>query len=314
MSEVLFIYNPKAGRGRAKRIWPQVEQRLSGLNIEYVVQETQAAGHAMRIAAEAASQFRAVVAVGGDGTANEVANGLLLASGEQRTIPFGIIPLGNGDDFVKMIPPVTAIGKQPYTWELALEKVIRGQTASFDACRVRGVSQSGALVQTRYFINGLNLGFSAHAGYNFSTLPPIFTGFAGYLAAVLKTLWKYPMLHLELRVDDAPAYTCETSLIACMNGRCFGRAFWVAPQSDAQDGLLEIMRVGKIGRAAILRKLPLLLNGKHLNDPVVHWQRAAKVQISSATPMIVEMDGEIPFQGVERVDLEILPKVLTVLA
>lgn len=308
---VLIIYNPVAGRGRAKHLWPEVIRCLDAGGIAYTILETSGKGHALEIARAESARYSAVVAAGGDGTAHEVANGLLLASGEAPTKPFGIIPLGNGDDFVKMIPPETGIGSQPFPVAEAIEKIARRRVVPMDACRA--VPVGSAYSQPRYFINGMNVGFSAMAGYNFSTLPHYFTGFMGYLAAVLKTLWNYPVLKVSLTVEDNEPLSLETTLAAFMNGRCFGRSFWVAPQADVRDGKMEIMVVRKIGRMGILRKLPKLLSGSHLDDPVISWFQAQKIRLTSSDSVMVEMDGEIPFDGIHDIELEVLPGVLQVL-
>ncbi|MFZ4427574.1 MAG: diacylglycerol/lipid kinase family protein [Saprospiraceae bacterium] len=314
MRTITVIVNPIAGRGRVKKAWPEVEKALKRLGVRLLIEQTARCGHAREIAhAHACRGTDMVVAVGGDGTAHEVANGILEASGGAAGIPFAIVPLGNGDDFVKMLPPLTAVGKQAFSWQTAIEKIACGDTAGYDAGRIT-LLESGLPEATgarRYFINGMNLGFTAHAAYNFSTIPSFLTGSAGYLAAVLKTLWDYPALELEMCFDGGPKERVDTTLAVLMNGRCFGHAFWVAPQADAADGKLEVMFTKKIGRLTILRKLPLIMQGKHLNDPLITWKKAGKVQIDSAGPLIVEADGECLFTSALRMEVCLLPGVLT---
>ena len=308
MERLVVVYNPVAGRGRARRMWPEVEKALRAIAPDLEVAGTRHRGHAEELAYQAALEGKTLVSVGGDGTAHEVANGILRASQGKAGVPMGIIPLGNGDDFVKMLPPVTPVGSQPFDWRQAVAKIAAGNTLCFDACRAVHVASG----QARYFINGLNLGFSAHAGFNFSTLPAYFTGLGGYLAAVLKTLWKYPLLHLEVTLDGQPPFTAVTSMAAFMNGRCFGRAFWVCPHADAQDGRLEVMVVKKVGRLTILQKIPKILKATHLEDPLIDWYQAQTVHITSPDELIVEMDGEIPFKGVRALEISVLPGALRV--
>lgn len=308
MERLVVVYNPVAGRGRARQMWPEVEKALQAVVPDLEVVSTKGRGHAEEAAFQAALEGKALVSVGGDGTAHEVANGILRASQGKPGVPMGIIPLGNGDDFVKMLPPVTPVGSQPFDWRQAVAHIAAGNAQYFDACRATDVASG----QSRYFINGLNLGFSAHAGYNFSTLPSYFTGLGGYLAAVLKTLWKYPLLRLSVSLDGQPPFSALTSMAAFMNGRCFGRAFWVCPHADAQDGRLEIMVVKKVGRLKILQKLPLILKAAHLRDPLLDWYQAQNVHVVSPDALIVEMDGEIPFRSVRELEISVLPGVLRV--
>lgn len=314
MRNITVIFNPVAGRGRARKHWPKIKDALHRLGATFHFEVTEQRGDAHAIARSAALRNTSmIVAVGGDGTAHEAANGILEAGVEG--LPLAIIPLGNGDDFVKMLPPMASIGKQGYSWQMAVEKIAEGNTAHFDAGKIVVLEseKEAEIGSSRFFINGMNLGFTAHAAHNFSSIPKFLTGSAGYLAAVLKTLWHFPSLDLEMAFDNNPAEPVSTSLAALMNGRCFGHAFWVAPHADAADGLLEIMLTKKIGRLAILRKLPLLLNGSHVNDPIVHWRQASKVQITAPKPIVVEADGESLFTQACRLEVTVLPSALTII-
>ena len=114
MPSILVIYNPIAGRGRVKKHWPHVHQALIEAGIEFDISATSAPLDAIKLAENAAAKYSTVIAVGGDGTVHEVVNGLLRASSEGETIALGVVPLGNGDDFAKMIPPKTTIGGKVY--------------------------------------------------------------------------------------------------------------------------------------------------------------------------------------------------------
>lgn len=313
MRDITVIFNPVAGRGRAKKKWPEVKDALRRLGRTLRIEVTEKRGDAYTMARAAAFRNTSlIVAVGGDGTAHEAANGILEAAKEGP--PLAIIPLGNGDDFVKMLPPMASIGKQGYSWQLALEKIAEGETVDLDVGKIVVLESENPAEQgiSRFFINGMNLGFTAHAAHNFSSVPKFLSGTAGYFAAVLKTLWYYPSLDLKMAFDNQPPESVNTSLAALMNGRCFGHAFWVAPHADVTDGLLEIMFTEQIGRIKILQKLPLLLKGRHVNDPIVRWRKASKVEISALTPMIVEADGETLFTRAGRLEVTLLPSVLSV--
>lgn len=315
MRDITVLFNPTAGRGKAIKHWPEVEKALRRLEVSLHIETTQKKGDAQALARTHTGRGTGmIVAAGGDGTVHEAVNGILEASGDVGRVPLAIIPLGSGDDFVKMLPPETPVGQQAFSWQSAIEKIAEGRTARYDVGKITVLDSVKPAEQGAgcFFINGMNLGFTAHASHNFSTVPKFLTGTAGYLAAVLKTLWHYPSLRLEMSLEDNPAEPVQTSLAALMNGRCFGHTFWVAPQADAQDGFLEIMFTEKIGRLSILRKLPLLLSGSHVHDPLVHWRRAAKVALASAAPLIVEADGETLFNGVGRMEVKILPAALEI--
>ena len=313
MRDITVLYNPVAGRGKARKTWPEVEKALRMLGGSLHIETTHKKGDARALARTYAGRGTGVIiAAGGDGTVHEAVNGILEAADVGEHVSLAIIPLGSGDDFVKMLPPETPVGKQAFSWQSAIEKIAEGKTVRYDVGKITVLDSEKLAEQgaSCFFINGMNLGFTAHASHNFSTVPKFLTGTAGYLAAVLKTLWHYPSLQLEMTLDDGPAEFVQTSLAALMNGRCFGHTFWVAPHADAQDGFLDIMFTEKLGRLSILRKLPLLLSGSHVHDPLVHWRRAAKVEIYSAAPLIVEADGETLFTGARRMEVKILPAAL----
>ena len=228
-----------------------------------------------------------------DGTVHEVANGLLRASGGAA---FGVLPLGSGDDFVKMLP-----ARDP------VERLARPLLRSFDA----GVIRSGG--EARFFANGMDIGFGAHGAYNIRRVPRIFTGLAAYLGAIALTLLRYPKLAVRLQLDDDAPFEQTTAMTAVMNGRAFGGSFHVCPEARMDDGVLDLLIAEGVGRLAILGLVPKIMRGAHAGHPRLRLARAQKVTIESETPLLVEADGEIVFEGARRLEIEVLPGALRVL-
>lgn len=314
MTSILVIYNPVAGRGRVREYWPQVEQALRKAGVSFDSVATSAPLDGIQIATEAAGKYGMVVAVGGDGTVHEVVNGLMRASGEKETIPFGVIGLGNGDDFAKMVPPETAVGCQPDDWQAAVKRIAAGRTALFDVGRITGDAMlPGSHGNIRYFANGMDLGFGAHTACNFRTIPRFITGKAGYLAAIFKTMLAYHRPKVRLQFDDQPSFYQRTTMTVIMNGRCFGSSFWVCPEAKADDGLLDVMIAEPIGRMTIMRLVPKLMDGTHVNEKVVRFHQVKRVLIESEEPLVIEADGEIPCRQARRLEVELLPKRLRVI-
>lgn len=307
----LVIYNPHAGRGRVQAQWPQVAAALRAAGVDFEAAPTQGPLHATQLAREAAGKYAAVVVAGGDGTVHEAVNGLLQVSGEHATPPLGIIPLGSGDDFVKVVPPEAAIGGKPYDWAEAVRKIARGQTRLFDAGRMLGDHLRPDLgTGPHYFVNSLDVGFGAHASRNFTTIPRFLKGLSAYLAAIFKTMVNYPVVHLRVQLDDQPPFEQATTMTVVSNGRCFGNGFWVCPDARPDDGLLDVMLADAIGRATILRLIPKLMNGTHVSEAVVKFKRARRVVLESDAPLIVEADGELPYLETHRLEITLLPGVL----
>lgn len=313
MPPTLVIYNPVAGRGRVQAQWPLVEEALRQAGLEFDAVATHAPLEAMKLATEAPQKYSAVVSVGGDGTTHEIVNGLMRASGEAETIATGIVPLGNGDDFVKIIPPETPIGSRPPDWRVAVQKIARGQTMLFDVGRIVGDYCRPDLGSgPHYFVNSMDIGFGAQAAQSFTTIPKYLKGMSAYLAAIFKTMIDYPDLHVRLQLDDQPPFDQRTTMTVVMNGRCFANGFWVCPDARADDGLFDLMVSENVGRLTILRLLPKLMKGTHLDEPIVHMHQARRVVIDSHQPLIVETDGEIPYLEAQHLELEILHKRLRV--
>ena len=308
---VLVIYNPIAGRGRVKALWPQVEEALRQAGVNFDVVATTAPLHAYRLAYEASRNYGMVVSVGGDGTAHEVINGLLRASGEAETMPFAVIPLGSGDDFAKVIPPETAVGSRPVEWPVAVEKIARGETRLFDVGRMTGDHLRPDLAEgAHYFMNGIDVGFGAHATLNFITIPRFIKGFTAYMLTILKTMIKYPLLHITIQLDDEAPFEQDTTMTAVTNGRCFANGFWVCPQAQADDGVFDLMIAKGLNRLQILNLIPKITSGTHLGDPGVRMATARRVVLSSKEPLIVEADGELPYLETHQLTIEVLPKRL----
>ena len=157
------------------------------------------------------------------------------------------------------------------------------------------------------------MGFGAQGSLNFRTIPKFLTGLPAYLAAVLKTMIDYPIPRIRIQLDDHPPFEQSTTITAVMNGRCFGNGFWVCPEARADDGLLDVMVAQALGRAAILRLIPKIMKGSHVNEPVLSMHRARRVEIESQEPLLVEADGEFPYLGTHHLKIEIMHKKLRVI-
>ncbi|HEX5093437.1 MAG TPA: diacylglycerol kinase family protein [Burkholderiales bacterium] len=293
MRKGLVILNPAAGRGRSRRRWPAVAARLRAAGVAFEVLETERPGQGVEIAERASRHYEAVVAAGGDGTVHEVANGLLRARGGAA---FGVLPMGSGDDFAKMLSPRDAV-----------ERLAAPKPRALDA----GVIRSGG--EVRYFANGMDIGFGAHGAWNIRRVPRVFTGLAAYLGAIALTLVRYPKLRVRLRLDDGPPFEQTTAMTAVMNGRALGGSFLACPDARADDGVLDVMVADGVGRLEILGLVPKFMRGTHVRDPRIRLARARRVTIESEAPLLVEADGEIAFEDARRLEIEVLPGALRVL-
>jgi diacylglycerol kinase (ATP) len=134
-----------------------------------------------------------------------------------------------------------------------------------------------------------------------------------YLASVFKTLLNYSVLRVKLQLDGQ-LIEQTSAVIAIANGRCIGGGFWVAPQALHDDGLFDVMIADGLNRRGILALLTKVMQGTHLGEPCVKFVRVARVTLESPDPLVIESDGEIPFIGAQRVQIENLPKRIRVFA
>jgi len=294
LSRRLVILNPVAGRGRVRREWPRMAEALRAAGVGFDLVETKAPGEAVDIAQRAALEYDAVIAAGGDGTVHEVANGLLRAGGGAA---LGVLPLGSGDDFVKMLPARDAVAR-----------IVVPEVRALDAGRIRAGDAE------RFFANGMDIGFGAHASRNVRNVPALFTGLGAYLGALALTLVRYPKLEVRLQLDGGAPVAQTTAMTAVMNGRAFGGSFHVCPEARVDDGELDLLIADGVGRWEILGLVPRIMRGTHVGDPRLKLARARRVLIESEAPLLVEADGEIVFEDARRLEVEILPGALRVLA
>jgi diacylglycerol kinase (ATP) len=221
-----------------------------------------------------------------------VVNGLMHAASGAA---LGVIPMGSGDDFAKLLPPAHPV-----------ERLARRSLRRLDAGRITADG-------VRYFGNGMDVGFGAHAARNVALVPRFLTGLGTYLGALAITLVRYPALRLRLQLDDQPPFEQASAMTAVMNGRCFGGSFRVTPEASPEDGLLDLLVAEQVGRARILALVPKLMRGTHCGEPDLRLLRARLVVIESDDPLVVEADGEIVFERARRLEIEVLPGALPVL-
>jgi YegS/Rv2252/BmrU family lipid kinase len=313
MPETLIILNPAAGSGRGEAQWPLVEHELRAAGIGFDLARTSAPGEASRLAEQAASRYSTIAAAGGDGTLHEVAGGLLRASGERETTPLALLPLGTGDDFAKMIPPLTPVGGVARDWRAFVGKLQQGKTQLFDAGRLTADGpKEGADPGPEYFINSVDVGFGPSVRKNLARTPKGLSGSNRYLLAVLTTLLKYSSPTLKIQLDDQAPVEQPSTLTAIGNGRSFGAGYWFAPEAQADDGLLDVLIAPKLGRLAILGLMPKIMKGTHTREGQVRMGRARRIVLDSRDPLGIIVDGEMPYTGARHVEVEVLSQVLPI--
>ncbi|MCS6888937.1 MAG: diacylglycerol kinase family lipid kinase [Chloroflexus sp.] len=295
------ILNPAAGRGLAGRRRGAIEAELRKHAIEYELVTTHARGGATELAIQAMNRgVSRIVAVGGDGTINEVVNGII-DSRRGGQVAFGIIPLGTGSDFVKSLP-----GVRPGDIAGAVQRLANNRLQAIDVGRIR--VEAGRLRLNRCFINGLGMGLDAAVAVESLKIKRL-RGFAVYLISVFKALATYRPGPMTVRFDGQRV-SRQLFFASVGNGRCQGGGFWMTPDAKLDDGLLDLCIVDTMPIPRALRKIPLLMRGTHTNEPEVTMARARRIEVTCPTPIPVATDGEVIATAAQRVEVEVLPRAV----
>jgi YegS/Rv2252/BmrU family lipid kinase len=302
VNDCTIILNPMAGKGRAARLAGRVEEEFWRRGCKYVLQRTERPGHATELAKDATTEL--VVALGGDGTVNEVANGLL---GSQKAL--GILPGGSGNDFIKSIDI-------PRGLEPAVEVLFRKKSREIDVGSVATAKDRAPAgfenYSARHFVNGVGIGFDAAVAAKIAEIR-FLTGVPLYLAAVFRTLGRFTAPHFRMHFDGV-AYESTNLLIAVGNGRCAGGGFYLTPDAVVDDGKLDVCLIDAVSIPTILRLMPLVMLGKHRNARQANFLRARELQINADSYFYVHADGEIVGRDVSSVKIGVLEKALRVIS
>jgi YegS/Rv2252/BmrU family lipid kinase len=293
----LAVVNPAAGGGRwRKLIGPALDRlRAGGVCVELV--ETSGPGHARQIVTDAyARGYRKFIAVGGDGTSYEIVNGLfpLPKVGERPTL--GFLPLGTGNSFLREF---TDRGV-----EHAIEALLARRSQPCDVMRM--LHTKGII----YYINLLSMGFAADVATlrarRFSTW-----GELGYQASIFVSLARLRRRPFPLRVDEQGEFDRRPCLFLTFNNSKYtGGTMMIAPKAEVNDGLIEYVRWGPIGRIGLIRNLPTLYDGTHIHHQLAERQPAKRIDFSFDAPVNVMVDGEV--LTIHCQTLDVLPSALNV--
>jgi diacylglycerol kinase (ATP) len=301
----LFIVNPIAGSGRAHGLVPRIEAWLVEQGITARILETREAGHAERLAAEASDLGHdRVIAVGGDGTIQEVLNGLLSPGvGTDGGPPaMGLIPSGRGNDLARSV-------NLPADPMACLPIALGDTTQPFDVGRAEGADGS-----QRHFGAAGGVGFDAAVAYTMAVHRRFWMrGEAGYFLGTLNELRRYRNSELVVTLigDGEDRVVGQRFLfVAFANGPYYGGGMQICPDARTDDGWLDVCLVGDLSRLAALRELPGIYQAKHLRNTMVEIVRARGLRIEGDGTTRVHLDGE-PFGNVP-VEVTLLPGAVSV--
>ena len=305
-----MIVNPKSASGSTRERWSQTASDLRAHFGPFSVAFTKSQGDGINLAERASISGRKfIIACGGDGTINEVANGIL-RSGED--VELGVLPSGTGGDFRRTLG-------LPLTNREAAVSLRDGRTKLIDAGKVTFHDTSGKTV-SRYFLNVSSFGLAAavlkrvKSAKAFDWLPmESVRGRANFAVSTLQEVFDLDPVNIRVRFDDGEEKTIQTVNFCVANSRYFGGGMMIAPHAKINDGFLDVVNIGDISTAKILIKAYSLYRGTHLDLNEVKSTLAKKIEVSAVDPSIeilLETDGELP--GKLPTTYEIVPNALRV--
>jgi YegS/Rv2252/BmrU family lipid kinase len=301
--DLFVIVNPASDNGSTARFWPKAEAalRAAGLHFDWV--PTEGPLHATALARRAAEQgYARVMYVGGDGTANEVSNGLLAAPAIARPV-LTALPRGTGGDLPRVL------GLKPGV-DAAIERLARSESRLIDTVASTFIGLDGTETH-RYFINVADAGLGGVVAERVNRGGKALGGTIAFLWAIIAGFWEFANVPMTITVDGTVRHEGPVATAIVANGRFFGGGVKVAPFAQIDDGLLDLMIVGDISKRDLLWNIPGMYNGRYVEHPKVTAMTGREILIEGPEPILLDLDGEHPGRGPFHVWVE--PESLTVL-
>ncbi|MBS1788155.1 MAG: diacylglycerol kinase family lipid kinase [Acidobacteria bacterium] len=286
---MLFVINPTAARGRAKREWSKARLELCKRGVNFKEHLTSKPGEACEATRQALLAGEVcVIAVGGDGTLNEVVSGYFGEAGQpiNPQAAIGLLPCGTGSDFRRSVGLMNR--------RMALHAILSGQSQLIDVVKVELFTPNGQPVFC-YSVNVVSFGLGGEVVKLVNswrnTWPRWVGGSARFVLAALKALKAYQNRPVKFVLDDS-RLEIQTNFFVVANGRFAGGGMQFAPQAEFDDGLMDVVMANGVNRWEVVKELPRIRSGGHLRNPKIEFRRSRTVTVTTSQPLLVDVDGE----------------------
>ncbi len=303
MTRYKIILNPTAGKGNGLKVRPEIEASLKKYNLNYDIDLTGYPEHATELAKKAAEDgFDVIVAAGGDGTANEVINGLMQYKQSNKKCPLmAVLPVGRGNDFAFGMDIPNGVGP-------SVDLLASGLKTKIDIGKITG----GLYPQGLYFGNGVGVGFDAVVG--FVAAKSSLTGMLSYLVAALKTIFIFYKAPLVDVITDNKTFQISALLVSIMNGRRMGGSFMFAPDGKPNDDTFDLCIVKTVPQSAMVGLIGKVMKGTQAAHPAVSTVQSTKVTVKALQGTLpVHADGVTICEEGQEIVVELLPKELEII-
>ncbi len=298
----LLVVNPRSANRSTGRNWWKLRKRLQEVLPPFRAVRTAGPGDAARFAARAAGRYEVVVAVGGDGTIGEVANGLL--ANDTGGTALGVLPRGTGSDLVRTLGI-------PRDIDEAASLLAGGSRRKIDVGRATFTDFSGER-SSRWFVNAAEVGMGAMVCREVNRAKRRLPGQAAFWWAILTTMRRYDPAVATVVTDGSPSRELLLNNAWIANGCYSGGGMRTAPRARLDDGLLDAIVVEQAGGWGRITRLQKLRSGTFVDMPEVDYRQVTRAEFSAETPILVETDGDAV--GTTPATFECLPGQLTVVA
>jgi diacylglycerol kinase (ATP) len=282
-SHTVFLVNPASANGSTGRRWPELARRAAAAGLEGATLFSERQGHLAELAREAALDgAELLVVVGGDGSVNEVVNGL---AGLGRQPAVAVVPRGTGWDFSRTFGI-------PRKIDDAVQIALQGDVRTIDLGRASYRAWDGSDA-TAWFANVASAGMSGAIAKRANETSKALGGKASYLWATFAVFSGWAATEIEVAVDGERRAGPMFDVVVA-NGRFFGGGLEICPEAEPDDGLFDVLTIGDVTKRDLVQTMPRMYRGTHLPHPKAELLRGSSVTVKSETPLPIELDGEQP--------------------
>lgn len=305
MSKIFVLVNPASANGSTRQVWPEISKYLKHKGLEFesaLTIEPYQAPELVRAALQRG--FETVVAIGGDGTVNEVVNGFF--DGGEAINPearLAIISRGTGCDLIRTLGI-------PKDYKEAIDRIVANRECCIDLGQVEFTAHDGSRA-TRWFVNIADAGLGGTVANRVNHTSKSAGGFLSFFYGTLWSILSYRSAPAKVIADGKEVYAGSLAMAGLANGCYLGGGMHLSPDSQLDDGLLDLVVIQGMPKPILLANLAKVYKGTHLSHPKIFTLPAREVVIEAERPLLLELDGEAP--GTTPARFSVRPQALRVL-
>ena len=302
--KTFIVFNPKSADGKTGKNLNNILKQLKSIG-DFDYKLTDHSGHAKSLTTNSLkSGYNRIIAIGGDGTFNEVVNGFF--EDNQLINPdaiLGFISGGTGADFIRT-------AQIPKNINQAIDKIVSNQIKKIDIGKVNLVSESGDNIY-RYFLNASNIGLGAEVVKKVNNSSKFMGGFASFLMATISTVIEYKNQKIKLDYDSKNTENRTFSNIIIANGKYCGGGMKFLPDAKIDDGQFDVLTIGDINKVEFVENIFKVYMGTHLKFAKISVKKSKIIEVTSPEKVRIETDGEEC--GFTPAKFEIIPNILKII-